>query len=431
MRTELVLGHLGRRIALAFVLFGLALSLGLGLSLIAGLNTVERNIVDDTLHLELAHFRGTVELARALGAFHSRTTIIYTAPLDEARTLPEVVRDLSLGTHDVTDAGRKYRVLVEELDGIRYIVMFDDTNIQLRERKLARWVWWSAFGALGLSGLFAWWIARRLGNPTRRLATQLSRLTTQPSADLDLANFSNDEIGQLASRLKSYHTELSDLLAREKEFAGNVSHELRTPVTTISLASEILAANPDLTGKQAAPVERIQRATRTMSELVDTFLVLSRIDDDGGTPHSACDLKPIIEDVTAQQRVWLGKKPVDVRIQERQSVSVAAPPNVVSVLIANLIRNAFRYTNAGAITITLTGDAVSVEDTGVGIDEATQAKMFDRHTRGKASSRDGAGLGLQIVKRICDRYGWKVDYTSKVGEGSVFTVDFSPDHTRA
>lgn len=426
MRSNPVLGRLGRRITLAFIVFGTALSLGLGLSLVAGLKSVEQSILDDTLHLELAHFRGTVELAQALGAFHSRTTVIHTAPLDEIHTLPELVRDLPVGTHDVTDTGRKYRVLVEELDGIRYIVMFDDTNIQERERQFGEWVWWSAAGVLGLSGLFGWWIARRLGKPTQHLAAQLGRLTNQPSENLDLTDFSDDEIGQLAQRLKSYHARLSDLLAREKEFAGNVSHELRTPVTTISLASEILAANPNLTDKQTDPVRRIQRATREMSELVDTFLVLSKIDDEVETPYSACDLRPIVEDAVAQQRVWLGNKPVDVHIEERTPVSVAAPPKVVSVLIANLIRNAFRYTNVGAITVTMTDDTVSVEDTGVGIDEATQARMFDRHISGKVGSRDGAGLGLSIVSRICDRYGWRVSCSSKAGEGSIFTIDFTP-----
>jgi|GEM_PF-526927 len=421
----LKLGYLGRQITLAFIIFGLALSLGLGIAQIDRLKAIDRGVLDDTLYLELANFRDTIETARTLGAFHSRTTIIHTAPLDEIDTLPEGLRNLPVGIHDVTENDRNFRVLVEELDGIRYIVMFNDTNINLREHKFAKWVWLGAVGALAVSALFGSWIAIRLDRPAQRLAAQLTRLSEQPSGDLDLSEYRDDEIGEIARRLKYYHTGLSDLLAREKEFAGNVSHELRTPVTAIGLAADVLLTNPGLTDKDTEKIHRIQRATNEMSELVDTFLVLSRIDDTGGQ-YSGCDLKPLIEEVIEQQRIWLGTKPVEICIIERNPVRVAAQPKVVSVLIANLVRNAFRYTNSGSITITLDGDRVSVEDTGLGIDAVTQEKMFERHARGNVASSDGAGLGLSIVKRICDRYNWSVRFTSKTNAGSIFTVEFTP-----
>jgi len=395
------------------------------LTLVSSLKSVERGMLDDTLYAELAHFRNEVETARALGAFHSRTTIIHVTPLDTFEDVPDHMLRLPLGLHDVVQDGRNFRVLIEELDGVRYSVQYDDTNILIRERHFTSMVWLSSLAVLILSLLFAWWVSRRLGQPTYNLEQQIRTLGERPNQAIDLSQFQDDEIGQLARRLQQYHEQLTRLVTREREFAGNVSHELRTPVTNVALAAEVLANSSALSTKDRERIERIQRATREMSELVDTFLVLAQIDDESRSEYSACDLGPVVNDVIAQQRVWLGEKPVTVSVLENTSITVVAPIRVLSVLIANLVRNAFRYTNSGTVTVTLDNNTVSVTDTGIGIDMQTQSRLFERNTRGKTGDQDGAGLGLSIVQRICERYGWTASYQSTEGQGSRFCIDFS------
>lgn len=418
-------GRLGRKIALAFVTFGMLVTIGFGLSMVSGLKSVERGILNSALYAELAHFRAQQNTEQSQGEFHSRTTAIYIAPIGSSENIPQYIRDLPNGLHDVRNDSRNFRVLIEEIEGIRYVIEFDDTNILMRERVFLQWVLISVFGVLLVSIGFGVWIAQRLSRPVNHLAQQILSLRHQPHGYLDLASYPNDEIGLLAQRFQQYHNELNALLVREKEFAADVSHELRTPVTTISLAADLLAAKPELSSKDADKIQRIQRATREMSELVETFLVLARISEDTEADYNACELKPVLEDVIAQQSVWLGDKPVAVKLQLNAKVTVPVPSRVLRVLIANLVRNAFRYTSEGEVTIVLEKNCITVTDTGVGIHESIQPRIFDRYVLGK--SGDGSGLGLSIVKRICDRYGWHVSVESVASEGSCFRVEFHPE----
>ncbi|HNP35868.1 MAG TPA: HAMP domain-containing sensor histidine kinase [Woeseiaceae bacterium] len=418
-------GRLGRRITLAFLVFGATLTIGLGLSLTFILDSVESRLIDDTLREELAHYRNQVETARALGNFNSRTTIIHVTPLDHPSEVPPYLRHLPPGSSTITRAGRNYRVLVDEIDGVRYTVQYDESSMRDHDRSFIRLVWASSIAGLLLALAIGWYLGRRLSRPVFKLANAINSLKEHPDSSLDLSEYRDDEIGMLAGQLKHYHEELRALLQREKEFSGNVSHELRTPLTNISLAAEMLAGRSSLAATDLARVARIQRATREMSELVDTFLVLAQVDSGINTQVSAVELAPIVADVVEQQRVWLGDKDVTVDIVETHDTRVTAPTRVISVLIANLVRNAFRYTRKGTVTITIAVDTISVIDTGVGIDVPDQSQLFERHVRGNTG--DGAGLGLSIVQRICERYGWTVRVDSTPGQGSRFTVWFNID----
>lgn len=104
---------------------------------------------------------------------------------------------------------------------------------------------------------------------------------------------------------------------------------------------------------------------------------------------------------------------------------MAAPPAVLAVALANLIGNAFRYTQEGEVRIRILGDRVEVADTGPGIDPEDAARLFERGYRGQAASGSkGAGLGLAIVRRLCDLYGWQVSLAPGPGRGAVATLRF-------
>ncbi len=244
---------------------------------------------------------------------------------------------------------------------------------------------------------------------------------------MDLSEFSDDEIGVLARKLKHYHEQLQHLLIREKEFASNVSHELRTPVTSIGLAAEVLATRTDLSTREYAQIQRVQRAVGEMTELIETFLILAQINSESTGYHNACEMGPIVHKVIEQQRVWLGDKPVEVIVEGNEHLKVSAPPGILSVLVANLVRNSFRYTDQGTITVSLASNQLIVIDTGVGIDIPTQAQIFKGYVKNSSDDANRVGLGLAIVQRICERYGWVVSFESTKGQGSRFTVLFTSE----
>jgi signal transduction histidine kinase len=84
--------------------------------------------------------------------------------------------------------------------------------------------------------------------------------------------------------------------------------------------------------------------------------------------------------------------------------------------VANLLRNAFTFTPSGSITITIEERLLTVTDTGTGIHSEQIGKVFQRHFKGSGST--GSGIGLSLVKRICDRYGWETIINSNQGVGT-------------
>ena len=419
--------RLSRRITFAFLLFGAVLTLMFGLSLVAVLKSIETSVLDDILYAELMELQLHVKnTARVPESSPLRATIsIYTAPRDEIIGLPEHVRNLPLGIHEVTYNHRDYRVLIEQIDNIRYAVQFDDTSIHTRERDFVRLVWLFSIATLIIAFIIGLGVAHRVIRPIRQLASQVKAFKNQPGESLDLSEFSDDEIGVLARKLQQYHEQLQLLLIREKEFASNVSHELRTPVTSIGLAAEVLATRTDLSAREYAQIQRVQRAVGEMTELIETFLILAQINSESTGYHDACEMGPIVHKVIEQQRVWLGDKPVEVIVEGNEHLKVLAPPGILSVLAANLVRNSFRYTEQGTITVLLASNQLTVIDTGVGIDTFTQAQIFRGYVKNNAGGANRVGLGLSIVQRICERYGWIVSFESTKGQGSRFTVLFT------
>lgn len=420
--------RISQRIAFSFLFFGAALILMLGLGLLIALKSFETNMLDDILHTELKEFRRQVESAQVLGFPRSRTTtFIYVTPLDEITNMPEHLRNLTQGTHDVEYNDRDYRVLVEHLGDTRYTVQLDETSVLEHQRNIAHLVLLCSIIALTVAFVVGWNVAHRVVQPITQLVNQIMAFKNQPGESLDLSKFGDDEIGVLAHELQHYHEQLQRLLNREKEFASNVSHELRTPVTSISLAAEVLATKPDLSAIELGRIQRIQRAVGEISELIETFLVLAQIKNESAKHHSVNEMAPIVRKVIEQQRVWLGDKPIEVIIEEKGHLQVLAPSGILSVLVANLVRNAFRYTKRGTVTVSLTSNHLTVADTGVGIAASAQHEIFNSYAKNNLRDTERIKLGLSIVQRICERYGWTVSVESEEGQGSRFTVLFSSD----
>ena len=100
----------------------------------------------------------------------------------------------------------------------------------------------------------------------------------------------------------------------------------------------------------------------------------------------------------------------------------------LSEIFGNLVRNAIKYNkDGGSITVTLNYRGFAVEDTGIGIAEENMSKVFSRFftvDKSHNGKNGGFGLGLAVVKKICQKSGWKISVESKLGEGSKFTVEF-------
>ena len=106
-----------------------------------------------------------------------------------------------------------------------------------------------------------------------------------------------------------------------------------------------------------------------------------------------------------------------------------APERVLSIIFSNLLRNAFTYTDSGSVTVTINKRSVSISDTGIGMDKTELNHAFEPFFRGQHHAKEGHGLGLALVSRLCRSYGWKISADSTLGEGTTLTLMFPANIT--
>ena len=257
----------------------------------------------------------------------------------------------------------------------------------------------------------------RLYQALRSHAEQLSETVSQRTAELEVAL----ERAQDADRFKS-------------EFVSNVSHELRTPLTAIKLYLSLLTrGRPE---KRQAYLDTLHREASRLQNLIEGLLDLSRLDL-GKTQANleATDLNLLVGTLVTDRGELVADRGLRLDVELVEDLPPAlADPKLFEQVLTNLLTNAINYTSAGG-EIGLRTDVaeaggqqwvtVSVADTGPGISQEEQTRLFERFYRGEAgwtSDVPGTGLGLAICKEIVNRHGGQITLESQVGCGSTFTV---------
>ncbi|GLZ89562.1 hypothetical protein Pres01_56130 [Metapseudomonas resinovorans] len=135
-------------------------------------------------------------------------------------------------------------------------------------------------------------------------------------------------------------------------------------------------------------------------------------------------LRPLVERELERCQPLLRGKPLTLQFEAPEEVSVQAIPELVTIMVSNLIRNACQHTEQGTIRVHLATCQIVVEDSGTGLPEIVRARLFDRFVRGSEDFTDGSGLGLSIVKRVAEHLGWTVRHDPAATGGSRFTLKF-------
>jgi signal transduction histidine kinase len=219
---------------------------------------------------------------------------------------------------------------------------------------------------------------------------------------------------------------LQQALRREALFTSYVSHELRTPLMVIQSACEILVAKNELDGYTRQRIESIRRAVKQMKALVEAFLALAR----GKDNHSeTATLDSIVKSEFPTWKQMAEQKENRLHLQEEArnpaQKEIEFPAVLLRTVIDNLIRNAVHHTAGGEIVLVLKAGGFELQDTGSGIAADEMAKVFKHYYRGTASHRDGLGLGLSLVRRICEREHWTVALERNHPQGCCFRVNLA------
>ena len=410
--------RLRSRIILFFLVFGTLLSALFALSALMLQNYLEDELIGTTLKQELDDYVAQLRLdPTVVEPFYTRIQGYITRPGDPNETVSPEVRNLPEGVHDVHVGGEVFKAAVRKEDDIWAFLIYDVSQNQRIEQRLV----FALVGAVPLFSVLSFMLAvfasRRVMKPVTDLAARLDTLSEEGKPEKLAVHFADDEVGQLAAALDSYADRLHQLVERDREFNADVSHELRSPLTVITGATELLLKMPDLDDKVRTRLLRIARAARQSADITTALLHLVRAEQGIDRDSEAHNVGRIVNDLVHLYEPLVGNKKLELRVVERDRVSVIAPESVVAVTVGNLIGNAMRYTPEGEVVITIGDGRVTVEDTGPGIPEKELEHVFERHYRGQNISGKGAGLGLAIVKRLCELYGWSIHFRNRESGG--------------
>ena len=346
---------------------------------------------------------------------------------------PAALRAMPLGYQDWKKDGLDYVVDVTERDGRRLYLVFDRTNVN----RLAAYYGLVPLAAVLLVLYLSTWIGfrrlRRAVSPMIALARKVRELEEDPTSiervqALQVPEDADEEVRELTDALLRYSKRLAHFLERERQFTRDASHELRSPLTVIRMAASILLEDPELSDSRRRTAQRIQRACHDMEELTHAFLLLARESETGLAVEAVCVNDLILEEIE-RARLLAADKPVTSEVRSTHRVLLEAPEKVLSILLGNLLRNAFSYTDAGQVVVEVTAGKVTIRDTGVGIASEKIEEMFRPFVRGDGTRRGGHGVGLTIVRRLSDRFGWPVSVVSEPGVGTTVEIQFP--HSRA
>ena len=255
-------------------------------------------------------------------------------------------------------------------------------------------------------GFASYKISKRLLKPLDNLMDILANAPVDKLPQGFSQQFKNDEIGTFATTLESALSRIRAFIRREQLFTRDVSHELRTPVT-ISQGALTLLKQTELDEKQAVLVQRIDAAQHQIEQSLTILLALAREEKIG---QSKSRLLSAIEQSVIQQYEHLADKNITLDIDVDAQVEVPIEKTSLLILLNNLLGNAFKYTTQGRIEISFSNNMLVIEDTGHGISANAQRDVFDAGVKGEQSQ--GLGMGLNIVKRLCEKFMLQCHLTS-------------------
>ncbi len=423
--------RLRSRIFISFAVFGLALTSLFAVATIYMRARLEDELINNTLQKQVDRF---VQFKRANPSpdapFFFPLVKMYIASRQHFPNVPLAWQPYDkTGVYDIAERDADGRLVPYKLAvyrGSNYwaFLRYDISSQREGEQQLLLALIAAVLIFSVLSVLIGSWLSRRVMHPVSELAERL-RASRRAGGLQQLApHFADDEVGELARTLDDYAERLTGMVRRDHEFNADVSHELRTPLAVIASTTELMLAAPDLSEKLRERLKRIERATRQAAGIIDALLLLSRAERQGPADGESTDVARAAADVLELQRPQLRNKPVSVELHVEAALVVNAPASVVSVALSNLVGNAFKYTQEGDVQIRVQPGRVLVEDSGPGIKPDEAEHLFERGVRGEGVKGAGAGLGLAIVRRLCDLYGWRVRLAPRPQGGAEAILEF-------
>ncbi|HVB75357.1 MAG TPA: HAMP domain-containing sensor histidine kinase [Ktedonobacteraceae bacterium] len=284
-----------------------------------------------------------------------------------------------------------------------------------------------------LSLIGSYWLAAHTFAPVEKMTSIARRIEAGDLHERVPVPRTQDELQTLALTFNDMIERLEKSFARQRRFVADASHELRTPVAAIrSMTDVTLARNQPVPEEEYITVLRdVNAESERLGHLISDLLALARSDEQQVLfERETVRLDLLVADVAATTELLATEKDITLVIEAAEPATVLGDEARLIQVIMNLIDNAINYTNAGG-TVTLrvqTKDEnvyLSVSDTGIGIAPDHLEHIFERFYRvdpARSRAAGSTGLGLAIVDWVVHAHDGEISVTSRVGQGTTFTV---------
>jgi len=411
------------RIALAFAIFCIFVVGTLGISLYVASGDIEEAHIEQVIEMEMDHlierYRQQPDFIPQAGS--NLEEYIVRNHAEELR-LPSYLQGLNQRRHMVFRGPQEVRVAVRHVDGVKFLVAYEIGLHEQRKQEFGLLIGLSLISLVGVALVVGYLLAGLLVREVADLAEQVRNLAPGNVQGVTLIQPGMDEeVAQLARALDDYQSRIRRMLQREQEFTANVSHEMRTPITTILTSCELLATEPNLSEKVRTRIGMIEAAATRMGEQLQALLFLAREQALGVTEPVA--IAECVYDAAEPLRPEIARKHLDFEVAVEPDAVLTLNRQALHTALVNLLRNAVQYTAHGSVRVKFSGRQLTISDSGIGIEPSYLPFLFERFFRGSTQG-EGLGIGLAIVKRICDHYGWRIEVDSTPGQGATFHITF-------
>lgn len=319
--------------------------------------------------------------------------------LDESSDMTEEM--FSMRSHIVLNGENKvlYILHYDEIYETSEDQMFETQSTQL-------------FLSLLLLALSLWVVLRisdRLTKPLSQLSKSLGDRSPSDISPIELPEgAATREVHQLVERLNGYQNQISALIERERAFNRYASHELRTPLMVMKGAVTLLGKSDSKVFLERQRL-RMNQACQEMEDYITTLLSLTRDEDLSLTPNRTVEVSEL-EGICQTHSGYLAGKSVSVNVIYDGHIITKLPIPTLHILVGNLLKNALSCTDEGSVKIVVSDNTISVVDTGCGLSGKPGGESY--------------GLGLMIVRDICEKYRCEFTLSDNDGAGCTSKVVF-------
>ena len=346
--------------------------------------------------------------------------------LEDHSKRPEIKEALAEGTgEDVRMSGTVgkemyyYAILLEDGSVLRVAKTMD--NLGAMARSTLPVISILAVVMMVFAGILGRWQTERLIRPINEL-----------DIEHPLEHVVYEELRPLLTAMDKRNKEKAAVEDMRKEFSANVSHELKTPLTSISGYAEIMKSG--LVRAEDIPnfSERIYKEAKRLITLIEDIIKLSKLDEGSvEIEKEEVDLYELSREIISRLSMQASMKHVHITLAG-EPVAYVGIRQILDEMIYNICENAIKYNvEGGSVSVwvgsTLSGPKIQVTDTGIGIPEEHQERIFERFYRvDKSHSKtiDGTGLGLSIVKHGAIFHDAKIEMKSEENQGTKITLIF-------